>query len=238
MFVTRKRPRGAGADPPRRRARAGRGGAGAVSRHAGHHRAGDRGRLLLRLRPQRTVHARRTSPPIEAKMREIVARGEPFVRRCGTATTPSRFFEDKGEKYKARDSSRTCRATETITLYRQGNWIDLCRGPHMRTTGDVGNAFKLMKVAGAYWRGDHRNAMLQPHLRHRLARPEGTRRLPAHAGGGRAARPSPHRQGDGSVPPPGGSAVGSVFWHPKGWKLYRRCEDYMRRRLKAAATRR
>ena len=71
------------------------------------------------------------------------------------------FFLAKGEKYKA-ELIRDLPQSETITLYRQGDWIDLCRGPHMRGTGDVGTAFKLMKVAGAYWRGDHRNAMLSP----------------------------------------------------------------------------
>ena len=69
------------------------------------------------------------------------------------------FFEARGERYKA-ELIRDLPASETITLYKQGDWIDLCRGPHMRGTGDVGTAFKLMKVAGAYWRGDHRNAML------------------------------------------------------------------------------
>src|SRR5579863_6823073 len=97
--------------------------------------------------------------PIEAKMREIVGRGEKFVRSVMDRDEAIQFFKDKGEKYKAEIIEDLPRG-ETITLYRQGNWVDLCRGPHMRSTADVGGAFKLMKVAGAYWRGDHRNAML------------------------------------------------------------------------------
>ena len=142
-------------------------------------------------------------PPIEAKMREIVARGEKFVRQVMDREAAIRFFDDKGEKYKA-EIIQDLPRDETITLYRQGDWVDLCRGPHMRSTADVGSAFKLMKVAGAYWRGDHRNAMLSPHLRHRLARPEGARRLPPYAGRGRAARSPAYRQGNGPVPFPGG----------------------------------
>ena len=143
-------------------------------------------------------------PAIEAKMREIVGRGEKFVREEIDRDEAIAFFQAKGEKYKAQ-LIQDLPATETISLYKQGDWLDLCRGPHMRSTADVGTAFKLMKVAGAYWRGDHRNAMLSPHLRHRLARPEGTRRLPPPAGGSRAPRPPQDRQGNGPVPYPGGS---------------------------------
>src|SRR6202042_2639861 len=98
-------------------------------------------------------------PAIEAKMREIVARGAPFVRRVMDREAAIRFFADKGEKYKAQ-LIQDLPVAEEISLYSQGEWVDLCRGPHMRTTADIGTAFKLMKVAGAYWRGDHRNAML------------------------------------------------------------------------------
>ena len=97
--------------------------------------------------------------PIEAKMREIIARGEKFVRQVIDREEAIQYFQDKGEKYKA-EIIQDLPRDETITLYRQGNWVDLCRGPHMRTTADVGPAFKLMKVAGAYWPGDHRNAMM------------------------------------------------------------------------------
>jgi threonyl-tRNA synthetase len=171
-------------------------------------------------------------PAIEAKMREIVAANEPFVRSVIGREDGIRFFQEKGEKYKAQ-LIEDLPPSETITLYSQGDWIDLCRGPHMRGTGDVGPAFKLMKVAGAYWRGDHRNAMLsriygtawrdQKELDaylHRLA--EAERR--DHRRIGREMDLF-HMQEE---------AVGSVFWHQKGWKLYRTVEAYMRRRLEAA----
>jgi hypothetical protein len=92
-------------------------------------------------------------------MREIVARNAPFVRSVMPREEAIAFFEARGEKYKAQ-LIKDLPATEEISLYSQGEWIDLCRGPHLRGTGDVGTAFKLTKVAGAYWRGDHRNAVL------------------------------------------------------------------------------
>jgi threonyl-tRNA synthetase len=104
----------------------------------------------------------------------------------------------------------------------------------MRGTGDVGKAFKLMKVAGAYWRGDHRNAMLSAHLRHGLARPEGTGRLPD------CSWRRPRSATTASIGKEMGlfhlqeEAAGSIFWHPKGWTLYTTLQDYMRRRLDAA----
>ena len=110
-------------------------------------------------------------PAIEARMREIIARGARFERRVIDRDEAIAFFQGKGEKYKAQ-LIQDLPASETITLYSQGDWIDLCRGPHMRSTSDVGPAFKLMKVAGAYWRGDHRNAMLSVSM----APPGATRR--------------------------------------------------------------
>jgi threonyl-tRNA synthetase len=168
-------------------------------------------------------------PAIEAKMREIIARNAPFEREVVDRDEAIAFFEAKGEKYKA-ELIRDLPESETITLYKQGDWIDLCRGPHMRSTGDVGHAFKLMKVAGAYWRGDHRNAM--------LSRIYGTawrdqKELDAYLKQLEEAERRDHRRIGREM----GlfhlqeEAVGSVFWHPKGWKLYRRAEDYLRRRL-------
>src|SRR5580698_6960742 len=171
-------------------------------------------------------------PAIEAKMREIVARGAPFVRQVMDRDAAIRFFADKGEKYKAQ-LIQDLPASETITLYSQGDWIDLCRGPHMRSTADVGPAFKLMKVAGAYWRGDHRNAM--------LSRIYGTawrdqKELDAHLHQLEEAERRDHRRigKEMDLFHLQEEAAGSVFWHPKGWKLYRKSEDYMRRRLDAS----
>jgi threonyl-tRNA synthetase len=170
---------------------------------------------------------------IEAKMREIVARNAAFERVVTTRHDAIALFAEKGEKYKVELIQDLPRG-ETITLYKQGDWIDLCRGPHMRGTGDVGTAFKLMKVAGAYWRGDHRNAM--------LSRIYGTawrdqKELDAHLMQIEEAEKRDHRKIGKEM----GlfhleeAAVGSVFWHAKGWKLYRTVEDYMRRRLDAGA---
>ena len=170
-------------------------------------------------------------PAIEAKMREIVARNAAFERQVWDRDAAIAFFEARGERFKA-ELIRDLPGTETITLYTQGEWIDLCRGPHMRGTGDVGNAFKLMKVAGAYWRGDHRNPM--------LSRIYGTawrdqKELDAYLTQQEEAEMRDHRRigKDMGLFHLQEEATGSVFWHPKGWKLYRTAEDYMRRRLDA-----
>jgi len=96
---------------------------------------------------------------IEKKMKEIVGNGKPFTREVWDRNEAIKLFKDKGEAYKV-ELIEDLPETETIKIYRQGDWFDLCRGPHMRSTGDVGTAFKLMKVAGAYWRGDSNRAML------------------------------------------------------------------------------
>ena len=166
-------------------------------------------------------------PAIEAKMREIVARNATFVREEWDRDEAIAFFEARGERYKA-ELIRDLPASETITIYRQGEWLDLCRGPHMRGTGDVGTAFKLMKVAGAYWRGDHRNAM--------LSRIYGTawrdqKELDAHLTMLEEAEKRDHRRigREMDLFHTQEEAVGSIFWHPNGWKLYRTVEAYMRR---------
>ena len=171
-------------------------------------------------------------PAIEAKMREIVQRGAPFVRSVVERAAAIAFFQEKGEKYKA-ELIQDLPGTETITLYSQGEWIDLCRGPHMRSTADVGLAFKLMKVAGAYWRGDHRNTM--------LSRIYGTawrdqKELDAHLHMLDEAEKRDHRRigKDMQLFHLQEEATGSIFWHPKGWRLYQTAERYMRRRLDAA----
>jgi len=171
-------------------------------------------------------------PAIEVKMREIVAANAAFERQVWDRADAIAFFEARGERYKA-ELIRDLPGTEVITLYQQGDWIDLCRGPHMRGTGDVGTAFKLMKVAGAYWRGDHRNAM--------LSRIYGTawrdqKELDAHLHQLEEAERRDHRRigREMDLFHMQEEAAGSIFWHPKGWKLYRTAEAYMRRRLDAA----
>jgi threonyl-tRNA synthetase len=169
---------------------------------------------------------------IEAKMRDIIGRGARFERKVIGRDEAIEFFQAKGEKYKAQ-LIQDLPASETITLYSQGDWVDLCRGPHMRTTADVGTAFKLMKVAGAYWRGDHRNAM--------LSRIYGTawrdqKELDAYLHQLEEAERRDHRRigKEMDLFHIQEEAVGSIFWHPKGWKLYRTIEAYLRRRLDAA----
>jgi threonyl-tRNA synthetase len=171
-------------------------------------------------------------PAIEAKMREIIAGGAKFRCQVMDREEAIAFFQAKGEKYKAQ-LIEDLPKTETITLYTQGEWVDLCRGPHMRSTADVGMAFKLMKVAGAYWRGDHRNAM--------LSRIYGTawrdqKELDAYLHQLEEAELRDHRRigKDMGLFHIQEEAVGSIFWHPKGWKLYRTVEAYLRRRLDAA----
>jgi len=170
-------------------------------------------------------------PAIEAKMRDIVARNAPFTREVWDREAAIAFFERRGERYKSQ-LIRDLPGTETITIYRQGEWLDLCRGPHMRGTGDIGTAFKLTKVAGAYWRGDHRNAM--------LSRIYGTawrdqKELDAYLHMLEEAEKRDHRRigREMDLFHIQEEAVGSIFWHPKGWKIYRTLESYMRRRQEA-----
>jgi threonyl-tRNA synthetase len=169
---------------------------------------------------------------IEDEMRAIVAEGKPFEREAVSREDAVALFEAKGERYKV-ELIEGLPASETITLYRQGEWVDLCRGPHMRTTADVGHAFKLMRVAGAYWRGDHRNAM--------LSRIYGTawrdeKELAAYLHQLAEAEKRDHRRigREMNLFHLEEAAVGSVFWHPNGWKLYQTAERYIRRRLDAA----
>jgi threonyl-tRNA synthetase len=166
---------------------------------------------------------------IEARMREIVKRDEKIAREVWDRAEAVLFFKEQGEHYKA-EIIEGLPPDEVVTLYRQGDFIDLCRGPHLPSTGKLGTAFKLMKLAGAYWRGDSRNDMLQriygtawaddkalEAYLHRLEEAEKRdhRRLGREMG-------LFHMQEE---------AMGSAFWHPKGWTLYRAIEDYIRRRL-------
>ena len=167
-------------------------------------------------------------PAIEAKMREIIARNAGFVREEWDREEAIKFFEARGERFKA-ELIRDLPESETITIYRQGEWLDLCRGPHMRSTGDIGSGFKLMKTAGAYWRGDSKNPM--------LSRIYGTawrdnKELEAHLTQLEEAEKRDHRKigREMDLFHIQEEATGSIFWHPKGWKLYRTVEAYIRRR--------
>ena len=170
-------------------------------------------------------------PAIEKKMREIIARDKPFTKEVWSRDKAKDFFAKKGETYKV-ELVDAIPADQTLKMYAQGDWIDLCRGPHMTSVGKVGNAFKLMKTAGAYWRGDSNNAMLTRIYGTAFAKQE---ELDAYLKQIEEAEKRDHRklgremdlfhfQEEGP---------GVVFWHSKGWRLFQEIIAYMRRRLAA-----
>ena len=171
-------------------------------------------------------------PAIEKRMREIVARDEKITREVWDRAEAIKHFRDIGEIYKA-EIIEGIPGDEPITVYRQGAWKDLCRGPHLPSTRHVGAAFKLTKLAGAYWRGDQRNAQLQriygtawaseADLEAYLKRVEEAEKRDHRKLG--AAMDLFHIQEEGK---------GMVFWHPNGWTLYRTLVAYIRRRCEAA----
>jgi len=169
---------------------------------------------------------------IEKRMHEIVDRDEAIVRRVWSRDEAVAFYQKNNEPFKV-ELVEAIPADETVTFYQQGKFIDLCRGPHAPSTGKIGHAFKLMKVAGAYWRGDSNRPMLQ--------RIYGTawtseKDLTAYLTMLEEAEKRDHRKLGKQL----GlfhlqeEAAGSVFWHAKGWILYREIEAYVRRRLDAA----
>ncbi len=171
-------------------------------------------------------------PKIEKKMRQIIERGNPFTREVWDRNEAIKFFKEKGEAFKA-ELIEDLPESETITIYKQGEWLDLCRGPHMPTTKQVGTAFKLMKVAGAYWRGDSNREM--------LSRIYGTawrtqEELDAYLHQLEEAEKRDHRKLGREMDlfhfDP--KAQGSCFWHPKGFTIYNQMETYIRRRVNDA----
>jgi threonyl-tRNA synthetase len=168
---------------------------------------------------------------IEQRMKEIVDRDEPIQREVWKRDEAIEHFKSIGEAYKA-EIIQDLPESEEITVYRQGEWKDLCRGPHLPSTRYVGKAFKLTKLAGAYWRGDHRNAQLQRIYGTAWATEAD---LEAHITRLEEAEKRDHRKIGRAM----GlfhlqeEARGMIFWHPKGWALFRTLEDYIRRRLDA-----
>ncbi len=165
---------------------------------------------------------------MEERMREIVARDLPITREVWDRDDAIRHFKEIGESYKAQWIEELPRG-ETITIYRQGDWLDLCRGPHLPSTGKLGTSFKLMKVSGAYWRGDANNEQLQ--------RVTGTawrddKELKAYLTMLEEAEKRDHRRlgREMDLFHFQEEAPGAVFWHPKGWTLFRALIDYMRAR--------
>jgi threonyl-tRNA synthetase len=169
---------------------------------------------------------------IEQRMHEIVDRDEGITREVWSRDDAVRFFQSIGEKYKA-EWIQQIPADEDISIYKQGTFTDLCTGPHLPSTGKLGHAFKIMKVAGAYWRGDARNQQLQ--------RVYGTawaeqKQLDAYLFQLEEAEKRDHRRlgRELNLFHQQEEAVGSVFWHPKGWTLFRIIERYIRHRLEHA----
>ena len=165
---------------------------------------------------------------IEKKMKFIIQQNKPFEREVWDRNDAIKYFTDKGESYKAELIS-DLPEDETITIYRQGDWLDLCRGPHLPSTIKVGQAFKLMKVAGAYWRGDSKNAQLQRIYGTAWASKED---LDAYLHRLEEAEKRDHRRlgREMELFHFQEEAQGQAFWHEKGWLLYRTLQDYMRRR--------
>jgi len=166
---------------------------------------------------------------IEEKMHEIIKRDEPFVREVWSREDAIKIFKDMGEAYKA-ELIEAIPEGDDIGIYRQGKWFDLCKGPHLPSTGYVGKAFKLMKLAGAYWRGDSNNAMLQRIYGTAWANPK---QLKAHLHMLEEAEKRDHRRigREMGLFHQQEEAMGSVFWHGPGWTLYRAVQNYMRSRL-------
>ncbi len=172
-------------------------------------------------------------PAIEAEMRAIIGRNEPLVREVWSRADLIARWQADGETFKAEWASELPEGEE-LTVYRAGSWMDMCRGPHLPSTGKLApDAFKLTRVSGAYWRGDQNNAM--------LSRIYGTgwlnkKQLSEHLVRLEEAAKRDHRRigQDMDLFHLQAEAHGSVFWHPKGFMLWRQLESYMRRRLDAA----
>ena len=169
-------------------------------------------------------------PVIEKKMREIIARDKPFTKEVWTRDKAKKTFRDMGEAFKV-ELIDAIPADQQIKIYKQGDWFDLCRGPHMTSVGKVGSAFKLMKVAGAYWRGDSKNPMLTRIYGTAFAKQD---ELDTYLHQLLEAEKRDHRklgremdlfhfQEEGP---------GTVFWHANGWTIFQEIVAYMRRRLK------
>jgi threonyl-tRNA synthetase len=186
--------------------------------------------------PERGPFTEEDLPVIEEEMRRIIARDEKLIREVWSREQVRQFFIDQGETFKA-EWVMELPEGEPITMYRTGEWLDLCRGPHLASTGKLDpNAFKLTRVSGAYWRGDQKNAM--------LSRIYGTgwlnkKQLDAHLVRLEEAAKRDHRKigREMDLYHLQEQAHGSIFWHPKGYLIWRELEAYMRRAIDEAGYR-
>src|ERR1700730_16337715 len=167
-------------------------------------------------------------PAIEQKMREIIARDKPFTKEVWSRDQAKRAFHDMGEQFKV-ELVDAIPADQNIKIYRQGDWFDLCRGPHMTSTGKVGDAFKLTKDAGAYWRGDSNREMLSRIYGTAFAKQD---ELDAYLKQIEEAEKRDHRRlgREMDLFHFQEEAPGAVFWHARGWTLFQGLEQYIRRR--------
>jgi threonyl-tRNA synthetase len=167
-------------------------------------------------------------PKIEARMREIIAKDRPFTKENWSRDRAKQVFRDKGEMFKI-ELVDAIPPDQEIKIYKQGDWFDLCRGPHMTSTGKIGQAFKLMKVAGAYWRGDSNREMLSRIYGTAFAKQE---ELDGYIKQIEEAEKRDHRRlgREMNLFHFQEEAPGSVFWHSKGWTLFQALEHYIRRR--------
>jgi threonyl-tRNA synthetase len=165
---------------------------------------------------------------IEKTMREIIARDKPFTKEIWSRDEAKRVFKDKGELFKV-ELVDAIPKDQQLKIYKQGDWFDLCRGPHMTSTGKIGSAFKLMKAAGAYWRGDSNREMLSRIYGTAFAKQD---ELDTYLKQLEEAEKRDHRKlgREMDLFHFQEEAPGSVFWHPKGWTLFQALENYIRRR--------
>jgi len=165
---------------------------------------------------------------IEKKMREIIAKDRPFTKEVWSREDAKRVFREKGEQFKV-ELIDAIPEDQDLKIYKQGEWFDLCRGPHMTSTAKIGNAFKLMKVAGAYWRGDSKREMLSRIYGTAWAKQDD---LDAYLKMLEEAEKRDHRKlgREMDLFHFQEEAPGSVFWHAKGWTLFQTLEGYIRRR--------
>ncbi len=169
---------------------------------------------------------------IEKKMHEIIAKNAPFIKEEWSRDKAKDFFRAKGETFKI-ELVDAIPEDQTLKIYKQGEWLDLCRGPHMTSTGAIGKAFKLQKFAGAYWRGDSKNAQLQRIYGTAFASQE---ELDAYLKQIEEAEKRDHRKlgREMDLFHFQEEAPGSIFWHPKGWTLFQTLINYMRRQQQKA----
>ncbi|MBY0559267.1 threonine--tRNA ligase [Hyphomicrobium sp.] len=171
-------------------------------------------------------------PKIEKRMGEIIAKNAPFTKEVWTRNKAKEFFKDKGEYFKV-ELVDAIPEDQDLKIYKQGEWLDLCRGPHMTSTGQVGKAFKLMKFAGAYWRGDSTKPQLQRIYGTAFATED---ELKAYLHQLEEAEKRDHRKlgREMDLFHFQEEAPGSVFWHAKGWTLFQTLIAFMRRQQQRA----